>query len=334
MFKKILVPVDGSPFSEAAIPVALSVSRRCGASVELVSVEAPAPSLASEAWEVPAADWAAGYLDDLIDRIGESAGSGGVTSTVLSGRVSDSLARHATETEADLVAMATHGRGAVTRAWLGSVADSFVRHTTKPVLLVRPEPHTEPDLGADVPLQRILIPTDGSAFSHAVAEPALTLGGLFDARYTVVRVVIFPVDVATPYLPHTVQMNQPVVETATRVAGEETDRPVDVATPYLPHTVQMNQEMVETATRVAEEETDRLARELKERALIVDTEIHVSGRAAHKILMLAEELDCQLVALATHGRGGVARALLGSVADKVIRGSHRNVLVLQPPMRD
>ena len=84
MYRKILVPLDGSAFAEAALPLALEVSRRTGADVHLVTVLEPVTSFAYEGWESAAHDWSREYLEDVVARIGDQAG-GETTSAVLDG---------------------------------------------------------------------------------------------------------------------------------------------------------------------------------------------------------------------------------------------------------
>jgi nucleotide-binding universal stress UspA family protein len=86
------------------------------------------------------------------------------------------------------VAMSTHGRGPLSRFWLGSVADALMRRLPVPLLLVRPQ-EGAPDLSEEPPLRRILIPLDGSALAEEVLAPALALGGLVGAEYTLLWVV-------------------------------------------------------------------------------------------------------------------------------------------------
>ena len=138
MYKQILVPLDGSAFAEAALPLALEVSRRTGANVHIVTVLEPVTSFAYEGWEGAAVEWSQKYLEDVLDRIEGNAG-GDVSSAVLSGHTVEMLDGAAEEKGADLVVMASHGRGALSRMWLGSVADGFVRNTDLPVIVVRPD---------------------------------------------------------------------------------------------------------------------------------------------------------------------------------------------------
>jgi nucleotide-binding universal stress UspA family protein len=296
MYRQIMVPLDGSRFAESALPLALSVSRHTGARIHLVTVQEPIPSFAYDEWESAAEEWTQNYLDNVLERAGGRAG-GEVTVNLLNGHVVEVLEQEAERLSADLIVMATHGRGMFSRAWLGSVADAFVHHTTRPVLLVRPEEEGEPDLTATVEFDRLLIPLDGTDLSESVIDHAVDFGALFDADYHLVRVVPYPMQFNSPYLPHTMQMNQQFVEEA-RVSAED----------YL------------------QDHVDRL----RERGLRVDHTVVVVAQPGHGILSEAEAAECDFIAMATHARTGLSRAILGSTADKVLRGSHMPILLYHP----
>ncbi len=110
MYRQILVPLDGSRFAEAALPLALDVSRRTKAPIHLVTVQEPIPSFAYDEWEAAASDWSEDYLANVVKRIDERAG-GAVTTALRSGPVVERLREEVEEVDADLVVMATHGRG-------------------------------------------------------------------------------------------------------------------------------------------------------------------------------------------------------------------------------
>jgi nucleotide-binding universal stress UspA family protein len=296
MIRTILVPLDGSTFAESALPLALTISRRGGAEVELATVHEPVPTFAYHEWEQAAREWSESYLSDVKERVSASVGSS-IETSVHSGRVADTLCKRAEELGADLAVMATHGRGAFTRTWLGGVADSFLRHAPCPVLLVRPDEEGQADVTGDWAPGTILVPLDGSELSTTILDRVTELAQLFGSRILLLRVVAYPVEIASPYLPHTVRMNQEIVEEAKTVARQ-----------YL----------------------KRVAAPLAARGLEVDQDVVVDTQAGHGILKAAQERDVGLIAMSTHGRGGVVRAVLGSTADKVIRGAHRPVLAYRP----
>jgi len=297
MYKQILVPLDGSAFAEAALPLALEVSRRTGARLHLATVLEPVTSFAYEGWEGAAVEWSHKYLEEVLNRIEGKAG-GDVTQSVLSGHTVEMLQGEAETLGADLVVMASHGRGALSRMWLGSVADGFVRQTDLPVILVRPDEGATPASTFDHSFKTLLISLDGSELSEDALTHATEFGELFDSAYHLTRVVSYPVDIASPYLPHTAQLNQNVLDDAKKGAAD-----------YL----------------------EAHAENMRRRGLRVTTSVAVDAQAGHGILAEAEAVGADMVGMATHGRKGLSRAVLGSAADKVLRGLHTPLLLHRPP---
>lgn len=297
MYKKILVPLDGSTFSEAALPLALALTRKTGAALHIISVVEPIPAFAYAEWEPAALDWSTKYLDSVVDRVADSAG-GEVSTAVRTGRVVETLHEQCDALGADLMVMATHGRGALSRAWLGSVADALMREAKTPVLFVRPEEGDAPPPQTANDFETLLIPLDGSELSESALDHAAEFGELFGSAYHLVRVVAYPLEIASPYLPHTVQMNAEILAEAKQAAAD-----------YL----------------------EEKAEQMRKRGLRVTASVAVDPQAAHGILTEAEEVGTDLTAMATHGRGGVTRVVLGSAADKVLRGTRVPVLLYRPP---
>lgn len=293
--QSILVPLDGSRFAEHALPVARQLALRSGAMLNLVHVHVPIINVSMGAWnmggvpvvneqmdaEIRQSEQA--YLQSLRERF--AADDLQITCEILYGAVVPTLREHAADLHADLVIMTTHGHGAFSHVWLGSVADSFVRHSDIPTLLIRPTAEEENTIATDQPwsIQRILIPLDGSALAERILDPACRLGDLLDVDYWLLAV-------AEP-----------------SEAGEHES----AAHAYL----------------------DQMACELREQGHTVHTEVTI-GQPARTILDVAQRHAIDLVALATHGRGGLSRLLLGSVADKVVRGAELPVLLVHPQDRD
>ncbi len=293
MSRLILVPVDGSKFSEAALPPAVRMARRMGARLEIVTVHEPIPTLDYEVWERQSREWSGRYLDDLVARITKD-GDVPVTSQVLTGSAADAIEEEVARLGADLVVMASHGRGAFSRVWLGSTSDQLVRRCTVPVLLVKPGEDAD---HADHPFEHMLVPMDGTELSEKVLECAMDIGHADGVKYTLVRVFPYPAEFATAYLPHTVQLNAAVFEEGKQEAEA-----------YI-------QAKANALRKAGHEVTSRLL---------------TDASPAAGILRAAEEVGADIVAMSTHGRGGLNRLMLGSVTDKVLRGSHVPVLVFRP----
>jgi nucleotide-binding universal stress UspA family protein len=296
VYKQIVVPLDGSTFAEAALPLAMALSRKTRAAIHIVSVVEPIPAFAYDEWEAAAREWSEDYLEKVAERV-RGASDGEVTTGLRSGHVVETLLTEAGAKHADLIVMATHGRGALSRAWLGSVADAIMRQANMPVLFVRPREDKAPTTIPAGGFETILVPLDGSELSEEALEHATEFGELFGSAYHLTRIVAYPLDIASPYLPYTVQMNQNILTDAKASAAE-----------YL------------------EERADSMRR----RGLRVTTSVAVDAQAGHGILSEADEVGCDLMAMATHGRSGMGRLVLGSAADKVLRGTQVPLLLYRP----
>ena len=301
MPRSILVPVDGSNFAEHALPYALGVARRTGAHVHLVLVHVPfevvSPSypLADELAERESLqrDEDAAYIERLVQRLKPSGVQ--LKPALLRGHVTASIARFVEEESIDLVVMTTHGRAGLQRAWLGSTADSLLRRLIIPLLIVRPAEETrEVEPRADIRFSRVVAALDGSRTAEDALRDAIELGVAGDASLIIAHVLQPPITAYSPYIPHAVQITQDEVA----IRREGMDR------------------YMERLSKVPWLEGRRITRELR-----------VDYHAAHAILEIARKTDADLIVLGTHGRGGLRRMILGSVADKVIRGTHRPVLV-------
>ena len=94
--------------------------------------------------------------------------------------------------------------------------------------------------------------------------------------------------------------------------------------PLEPHPVVSEQPSTQEIAEVAR---NRLGRKVKHEVIVK------TGKPAESIIQAAEDLDVDLIVMATHGRSGVARLFLGSVAEHVVRGAQRPVLSVRPRER-
>jgi nucleotide-binding universal stress UspA family protein len=298
MSMTIVVPLDGSTFAEHALATATRIVATQDGSLHLVQVhETPViPSTPEHMVSIDAEmneQIRQRELQYLEQRANQLAGSHGlrVVTQLVDGQPANTIALYAREVEADFVVMTTHGRTGLSRAWLGSVADGVIRRSRVPVLLIRP-PSTGMRFEEVARPRHVLIPMDGSDLSKGIIEPAFQVGTLSEARFTLLRVML-PV---------------PLIRPADGDAKAESD----------------------AQDAHAHAELDAIAEELRGRGAVVDVAIVHEAVPAAAILHFAVRNDVDLIALATHGRGGWTRLALGSVADKVLRGAIMPVLVLRP----
>jgi nucleotide-binding universal stress UspA family protein len=305
MYTTLLVPIDGSDFSAGALPLAAAIARRTNAVVHLALVNDPSAYIPFVPGEVAvpvydadlvrqrrAADQAT--LDKQIDEL-KTVGVR-VIGALLEGTVVESLIEYGQQVAAQLTVLTTHGRGGFERLRLGSVATAYLARATTPVLLVHGAgidgEHTKP-LSA-LPTGVVLCPLDGSEFAARALPHAANFA----------EACGLPMELFSVTTPRTVSMapfaTEALLADPSLLEQEEHDR-IDYLTKI-------------AATMPAGTTTHE----------VVDMSV---GRA---ILEEASRGGAGAIAVATHGRGGLARLVLGSVADEVIRHSTLPVLVYRP----
>jgi nucleotide-binding universal stress UspA family protein len=302
-YRSILLPLDGSSFSEEAVPLARLLAATFGAEIHLVHVIRDAPDMDFKTPQEDL-DWRATVRDaasDAMEEIASGLASEGVRARVhvREGPAVDSLLEQARESRVDLVVLTTHGRGGFARWWLGSTADGVLRSGGPPVLLVRPWDETLERAPETPRFRTVLVPLDGSPESEVALEHAASLASRFESRLVLVQVVPSALEVGTPF-------GMPWI----RVEGDGHRELVDAARDYLEGVAERLRARGGTApeVRVAE-----------------------ASSPAEGILEAARSSEADLLVLATRGRGGIGRVVLGSVADKVIRGTALPVLAVHPP---
>jgi nucleotide-binding universal stress UspA family protein len=297
--RSIVLPLDGSPLAEQAIPFAQAIAQRARAKLKLVLVHEPTllmePGAGYAKLELAMQKADREYLKSVTARLREQLGRS-VSSSVLRGiPVAQTLATYLSELRADLVVMTTHGRGGIRRAWLGSVTDQLIRSAELPILIVRPGEAGSPERGVE--LTEILVALDGSALAEAALEPAAALARLWDAEVTVVQVI------------------RPVTPT-----GD----------PAWPLPAGYSDQMTGLRREAAQDYVRDMAEHLRESGVRSTGVAVIGATVPDTLIKLAAPARVSLIAVSTHGLGGMKRLVLGSVADKVVRGAEVPVLVVRP----
>jgi nucleotide-binding universal stress UspA family protein len=310
MYQSILVPLDGSSFGEQAIPLALSIARRAEASLELAHVHETLLPLYSQpmagvegSFDKQVRAQRAAYLSGVVNRLKPQT-KVPITPVFLEGAVVPALLERVSDQKTDLIVMTTHGHGPLARFWLGSVADELVRHAPAPILLVRPqEEKQEVTASSEEPaFHKILITLDGSPLSESILEDVVPLARLMQAELVLVR-VIQPAVIGNLAIPEPTAGNlaPSVFEKLTAWFEERWQEAMD----YL----------------------ENIAKKLRSSSLMVRTCVISHEQPAIAIMNEAKAQGVDLIGIETHGRSGLSRFFLGSIADKVIRGSTIPVLV-------
>jgi len=301
MYSTIMVPTDGSGFDREAIRVALRIAERSDAKVRLVRVLATASlfgvAAASEGTAIAAEvvqserDKALGELYALAAEC-RSASKADISVDLHSGPVADVLEHYAQRHDIDLIVISTHARSGISRLSLGSVTDWLIRHTSIPVLVVKPPTsYLNPQVGEA--FQRVVVPLDGSTLAEQILPRILTLARLEDAELILLHVLPAP------------SLSQKEI-------------------------ADLNPAWWKPDIEVAKDYLIRMARMVRRNGVPVRTEIVINENVANAIADFASHERADLIAIATHGRGGVARMLRGSVADAIMHSGRASMLVFKP----
>lgn len=313
-FKRILVPLDGSLLAEQEIPVAARIALASRASVLLVRVVNP-PAMLQSVYPI-ADDAFEASVDVAIDYLHKAARQRAladveVHTKVLTGasgatRVSTSLCEAIELYDCDLVVIGSHRRTGLARMALGSVARQLVRHATVPVLVLPANARLHPlypaSTGVDATLHT-LVPLDGSALAEASLMATARVVTALSGRGRAVLHLLRIVDPGTawsgkrPALPY---------REATRAALEEARAYLSGVATRL-REGEMAQLDLRVETSVAED-VDTACAILDEAAGIAATRGTVTRRY-------------NLIGMGTHGRTGMRRLALGSVAECVLADS-------------
>lgn len=301
MFRKLLIPLDRSPLAEQAVGQAVAIAKRSNAGIDLVIVHQPMPidGLNDDEWYGRQWKDELEYLESIAKEIEVGSNIVATLATPDGDAVSE-ICQRAVEVDADLIVITSHGRTGLSRAWLGSIADGVMRHAKMPVLMLRPIEGKTDGHAAHGVFKHLLITLDGSSLSEEILSPALALARAEGARVTLLR-VIQPVPMVLP--------------DAGLMASYSSAIPDTAAT--------------QTLVDEAKAQLTVLAKKVSAQDFEVDAHVMVSSHVANAIIDFSVTHGVDLVAQSTHGRGA-SRFVMGSVADKVIRGSHLPVLLQRP----
>ncbi len=324
MFKHILVPLDGSERAERALSVAAHIARSTGGSVVLLrvvstSVEywpymAPQPTLTQTIIDADLEE-ASKYLAGVTARP-ELSGIGTET-MALYGPAAATILSTAYSHDIDLILLCSHGYTGVTRWIMGSIAEKVARHAAIPVLILREGGPIPVGAHLDGRLFRVLVPLDGSTRAKTALGPAADLvSTLTDAGQGGLHLM----RVVRPHAGDLGMIQRPHEE-------REPELGVQKAKKYLSSTLEHIREGLTADT-------------VKERNLTITWSVALDSDVASAIIRVAENGEdvegvgvaggCDVIAMATHGYGGLQHWAMGSVTERVLNATKLPVLIVRP----
>jgi len=297
MYSKILVPLDGSKTAEKVLPYARYLARKFKVPVELLAVV----DIADIASQI--ASEKAGFLDTVIEDavrhctsytrgVATTFSDTDVRCSVEKGKAEDTIIEKAATDKAMLITMATHGRSGLNRFLLGSIAEKVLRGTANPLLLIRATEQAK-SVGEAI-LKSVIVPLDGSKLAEGVLPMVTDMAKKLDLEVELFRAYHIPYNV---------------------YAGDEGFYAVNY------------DELLTGERDEAKDYLDKKAGELKRLGVAKVICVPKEGLAGDEIIALGRKTADNLIAMSSHGRSGVKRWVLGSVAETVVRHSGDPVLI-------
>jgi nucleotide-binding universal stress UspA family protein len=301
MYRTLVVPLDGSQLAERALPYAIRLAQTSSARLVLTraALAPPPQTLDGLGWEVQQSDAVADateYLREMAESVSGQVKA--VDIAVPYGRAIDNIVETVETYDADALVMATHGRSGLAHLLYGSVTEGVLARSSVPVFAVYVRPGEAPSPSFSPANARVLVPQDGSSFDRPALQTALNLLGPGGQMVLVT-----------------------VVEPPDHVETDETGRRVLA---YL-------DQQEEARTREARDYLGSVVEQLRRDGVQVPVKVDVRlGNPTSGIGMAAIDSQADLIVMATHGRTGISRAVLGSVAGTVLRTGTTPVLLVHP----
>lgn len=296
-YHHLLVPLDGSPMAEAALPVAIGLARALSGRVTLLHIqERSAPRTVHGQPHLQDPSSAEQYLAQVAARWAtEGLALDWHVHPVKEGDVAQSIVDHAVEIGADLIVLTTHGSGGLRDFLFGSIAQQVLRRGRTPTLIVRPSASS---LAQPYQVRAILVPLDGTPEAESALGFAREIALVTGAKLILASVV-------------------PTLGTAT---GD-----LAVSATFSPTATAAVLDLSEAdARRYLAEQASRL------RSEGIETEIAVRrGATAPQLAAIADQSQVNLIVLATHGRAGLEGTFNGSLAPRLLGAFRQPVLLIR-----
>ncbi len=304
----ILVPLDGSDVAKGILPYVLQIAGKANIPLVLLTavdpdaIDCPASvmSTVSTSAGEPMAICRARieessrvHAQDTLHGVAACLKDDGIEAraTVTIGDPAEEILRVSEEEGCGLIAMSTHGRNPIGRSILGSITDRVIRASNVPVLTVTPA-RAKKNREEGAPLTTIVVPLDGSELAQRALPYVEWLARILSMEVLLARVV---------------RTEHPTY----------TDTDLGFKVPAFREEVNWE----------ATEYLEQVAQHLRDKGLTVRSQVLV-GSAVRALLNLTHATPQTLIAMTTHGRTGLSRWMMGSVASALVRRSGAPVVVL------
>lgn len=314
MFKRILVPLDGSLLAEQAISLATHLAHTTGGSVLFLLVVDP--SNMQEAYSLGAADL---HLDTLkhhtraaayLARIAKSAEFANIDvyTAVLSGQPALQILNITQQQNINLIVLCSHGYTGFQRWTLGSVAQKVACSSEVPVLILREKADRLFSKQAQADPIRVMIALDGSHLAERALEPAIELSASLSAPGpgALHLVQVLPFSTAFEY------DQEEALPSVCRVCRQD-------AQIYLG---QIREQLLEKNAGIS------ITTSLASSQDIAEALINIAERGIGEGMSESTSTS-DVIALATHGQGGPSRWEMGRVAERILGATRLPLLIVR-----
>lgn len=308
MYRKMLVPLDGSELAEEVCVYARELAGRLDTDVVLLHVSNPA-SEALKPMEQAYIEHVAEVFKQQVEDVQERTGQGKakpikVTGELVVGYAADEILSYADKNSIDLIVLASHGRSGIKRWTIGSVAGKVMSATKIPVWLIK-SVGTEEVPYDKWPSQTLIVSLDGSELAESILPHAEVLAkqrGAVPVNLVLIRVAE-PLNIPTYYSPDIsgVSLNWG------NFIQQETERRKQAAKEYLA----------------------KVEEKLKNKGIAVKSVV-IEGRPTDEVVDFVNKTPNSMIIMATHGRSGLSRLVYGSVAANVLNGVSRPMFIIKP----
>lgn len=312
MYKKMLVPLDGSKLAEVVFVYAKELAGRLDLDLIFFHVCSPKERDLCQAYVERVTEIVKRQAEEVQEQTGAQPRSKVIRARgeLAEGHPAEEILRYADENDIDIILMATHGRSGVRRWIMGSVADKVLRASTVPVWLVRVGIPDE-IVYDKWPKRTILVPLDGSKLGEAVLPHVEALAKQRGVEMAdVVLIVVCEPSAMPAYYPPSAQFETP--GGAVHVEPKE----------------YMRLE-TERCQRLSEQYLDGVETRFRNAGLNVHSEV-LTGKPAQEIVNYANKHLFNLIVMSTHGRSGLSRWAYGSVTAKVLQGVSSPLFLVRP----
>ncbi|GCE06522.1 universal stress protein [Dictyobacter aurantiacus] len=313
-FNKILVPLDGSPLAEEALPLAAQIVRSSKAELRLLRVVPPSSCVPiypvtltdiTEPMREAAFTSARSYMEQAVARAHIDMLN--VQTDVLIGGAASTIVDYALQQGVDLIVMRSHGETGLTRWIMGSTAQQLVRHSPVPVLVVN-RPHNQPLSFQHTP--RILVALDGSSMAEEAITPAALLSAaLAQSNHGALHLT----RIIQRLLPYGRQTKEQM-ERINKEYQIEAEDYLKVIKQRIETGPLMSLQLKITTSVVAYVDIEDVTRRILEESACIGDVPGFTG--------------CDIIAMTTHGRHGFQHLLLGSFTEEVLDAAQRPLLVV------